>query len=71
MDRAFGIEGGPKGLNGKDWKLVHSRRVIQIMEGMNAEAKEESEGFKDIEGWRGSEARTPWSWTYFCFSGKR
>lgn len=30
---------------------MQSRRVNQIMQGRNAEEKEESEGFKDIEGW--------------------
>lgn len=68
----LGLRAARKGLHGKGWKLVHSRRVIQIMEGKNAEEKEESEGFKDTEGdGGGSEARTPWSWTCFCFSGKR
>lgn len=48
MDRAFGVEGIPKRLNGEGLMLLHSSRVIQIMEGRNAEEKEESEGLKDI-----------------------
>lgn len=50
MDRAFGVEGSPKRLNGEGLMLVHSRRMIQIVEGRNTEEKEESEGLKDIFG---------------------
>lgn len=67
MDRAFGVEGSPKRLNGEGLMLVHSRRVIQIMEGRNAEEKEESEGLEDTEGWAGQWGEAPMELDLFLF----